>query len=209
MIGNQEHKLHEFEQEHGPALWNGSWGLFRDGCECEFTPLDIRFLVDRPPEQKEAVKRRYWQGLVKVLSRDFRTLHAKCEDAAMFGLVREQDVMRLRELQQQVQEAAEQLDRLENPPGPDAAEVRKAIKFYRQLRQLAWDTKEAEKDYHDHPTNRLGKRWQERWDLWDQANQRYQRIDAEVRRAAESQVADEDRRAKIELQQHEIEMIEI
>ena len=208
-MGNQEHKLQQFEEQHGQALWNGSWGLFRDGCEAEYTPLDIRFLVDRPPEQKEAVKRRYWQGMVTVLSREFRTLHAKCEDAALLGQVREQDLDLLRELQSQVQEAAAELDALENPPQPDAAEVRRAARAYRVLRQLGWDCREAEQSYHNRPINKLGKRWQQKWDAWDAANQVYQRIPEDVRKAAESQVADDDRRNRIELQRHEIEMIEI
>lgn len=209
MIGNQEHKLQVFEQEHGPALWNGSWGIFRDGCECEYTPLDVRFLVDRPPEQKEGIKRRYWRGMVTVLSREFHTLHAKCEDDALLGQLREHDIDRLRELQEQVQEAAQELDKLENPPQPDAAEVRRAVRAYRVLRQLGWDCKEAEEAYHNRPINKLGKKWQQKWDAWDAANQVYQRIPEDVRRAAESQVAADDHQAKIELQQHELATIEI
>jgi len=208
-MGNQEQKLHDFEAEHGPALWKGSGGLFRDGCECEYTPLDVRFLVDRPPEQKEQIRRRYWEGMVKVLSREFNQMKDRCEDDALLGQLREQDVERLRELRQQVQEAAEQLDQLENPPQPDPVEVRRAVRAYRTLRQLGWNCREAENTFNQHPTNKWGKRWQLAWDAWDSANQVYQKIPEDVRKAAESQVADDDREAKIELQKHEIETIEI
>lgn len=211
---DQDRALNEFIEKHGQPVYRSSWCFFADGTEGEHTVLGFRGIPGRDPERQQQVRQLFWKYRLEDLQTHFRQVKQHCESLADMGRLTDDDIEDLERLQEQVQHAAAELDALQNPPGPDPVEVRRAIKAYRTLRQLAWDCGEAEQAYHEaeedrRPCKKLGLAWQQKWDLWDQANQKFQKIDESVRRAAEGAVADEDHRNKINTQRTLVQAIEV
>jgi len=212
---SQDQAIQSFEAAHGQSLWRGGWGYTADGCEIEAGALGYRFLTARPPERQHEVKILYWKFTLENATSAFHTLKDRLATKAEMGMLTAQDTADLQRLQAEVQHAAAQLDLLENPPGPDLKDVRKAKKLFLQLRQLLADVNTAEAGYNDAVARLTGKgeklelAWQESWDRWDIANRAYQAIPEDVRKQAESELWEEEERAKRKAQKLQLDEIEI